>query len=66
MLKCMDNGQEPTANDQIVEDAKGNHTVWFLCAEAFSQVTGKPKEALQQLWVDYGPDASPFGVGAGA
>ncbi|CAE7940187.1 unnamed protein product, partial [Symbiodinium sp. KB8] len=46
MLKCMDNGQEPTANDQIVE------------------VTGKPKEALQQLWADYGPDASPFGVGS--
>ena len=66
MLKCMDQGQEPTANDQIIEDSKGNHTVWFLCAEAFSKVTGKPKEALQQLWLDYGPDASPFGAGAGA
>ncbi|CAE7414869.1 HYDIN, partial [Symbiodinium necroappetens] len=46
MLKCMDNGHEPTANDQIVE------------------VTGKPKEALQQLWADYGPDATPFGAGS--
>ena len=67
MLKCMDNGQEPTANDQVIEDARGNHTVWFLCSEAFSQVSGKPgkpKEELQQMWADYGPDATPFGVGA--
>ena len=64
MLKNMDNGQEPTANDQVIEDARGNHTVWFLCSEAFSQVTGKPKEELQQMWADFGPDASPFGVGA--
>ncbi|CAE7930361.1 pol, partial [Symbiodinium necroappetens] len=47
MLKCMDNGHEPTANDQIVE------------------VTGKPKEALQQMWADYGPDATPFGSAIG-
>ena len=64
MLKNMDNGQEPTAYDQVIEDARGNHTVWFLCSEAFSQVTGKPKEELQQMWADFGPDASPFGVGA--
>ena len=64
MLKNMDNGQEPTANDQVIEDARGNHTVWFLCSEAFSQVTGKPKEELQQMWADFGPDATPFGVGA--
>ncbi|CAE7561329.1 pol [Symbiodinium necroappetens] len=35
MLKNMDNGQEPTANDQV---------------------TGKPKEELQQMWADFGPD----------
>ena len=64
MLKSMDNGQEPTANDQVIEDARGNHTVWFLCSEAFSQVTGKPKEELQQMWADFGPDATPFGAGA--
>ena len=64
MLKNMDNGQEPTANDQVIEDARGNHTVWFLCSEAFSQVIGKPKEDLQQMWADFGPDATPFGVGA--
>ncbi|CAE7400021.1 unnamed protein product [Symbiodinium microadriaticum] len=63
MLKSMDNGQEPTANDQVIEDARGNHTVWFLCSEAFSQVTGKPKEELQQMWADFGPDATPFGAG---
>ncbi|OLQ06691.1 hypothetical protein AK812_SmicGene10011 [Symbiodinium microadriaticum] len=41
----MDNGQEPTANDQVIE------------------VTGKPKEELQQMWADFGPDATPFGAG---
>ncbi|CAE7828197.1 unnamed protein product [Symbiodinium sp. CCMP2592] len=61
-LKNMDDGHEPAAYDQIIEDVKGNHTVWFLCAEAFAKITGRDKESLQQLWQDFGPGSSPAGA----
>ena len=63
MIKNIEDGHEPTPFDQIIEDARGNHTVWFLDAVAFSKVTGRDKESLQQAWVDFGPNASPFGAG---
>ena len=63
LLRCMDEGHEPAATDQIIEDSKGNHTVWFLSSQAFEAVTGRDKETLQQAWLDYGPAASPLGGG---
>ena len=63
LLRCMDEGHEPAATDQIIEDSKGNHTVWFLSSQAFETVTGRNKETLQQTWLDYGPSASPLGGG---
>ena len=63
LLRCMDEGHEPSATDQIIEDSRGNHTVWFLSSQAFESVTGRSKETLQQAWLDYGPSASPLGGG---
>ncbi|CAE6943527.1 unnamed protein product [Symbiodinium sp. CCMP2592] len=62
-LKNMDDGHEPAAYDQIIEDVKGNHTVWFLSAESFAKITGRDKESLQQMWQDFGPAANPMGKG---
>ena len=64
LLRSMDEGHEPTATDQIIEDSKGNHTVWFVSSQAFEDVTGRSKETLQQAWLDYGPAATPLGAGA--
>ena len=64
LLRSMDEGHEPTATDQIIEDSKGNHTVWFVSSQAFEEVTGRSKETLQQAWLDYGPAATPLGAGA--
>ena len=64
MIKNIEDGHEPTPFDQIIEDARGNHTVWYLDAVAYSKVTGREKESLQQAWLDFGPSASPIGVGA--
>ena len=63
MLKNIEDGHEPTPYDQIIEDARGNHTVWFLDAAAYSKVTGRDKESLQQAWIDFGPSATPLGAG---
>ncbi|CAE7511533.1 unnamed protein product [Symbiodinium sp. CCMP2592] len=60
-LKNMDDGHEPAAYDQIIEDVKGNHTVWFLCAESYAKITGRDKESLQQMWQDFRPSATPMG-----
>ena len=40
-----------------------NHTVWFLDATAYSKITGRDKESLQQAWIDFGPNATPLGAG---
>ena len=31
---------------------------WYLKADVFSQVTKKPKESLQDLWLSSGPTSS--------
>ena len=38
LLRCMDEGHEPSATDQIIEDSRGNHTVWFLSSQAFEKL----------------------------
>ncbi|CAE7281298.1 Eno2 [Symbiodinium sp. CCMP2592] len=63
LIRNMDDGHEPIATDQIIEDNKGNHTVWFLSSQAFEEVTGRAKETLQQAWLDYGPASTPMGAG---
>ena len=57
---------EPAPYDQIIEDARGNHTIWYLSADSYAKVTGRDKESLQQAWLDFGPSASPNGVSLGA
>ena len=66
MLRNVEDGVEPAPYDQIIEDARGNHTVWYLSAEAYSKVTGRDKESLQQAWLGFGPNANPGGAGLGA
>ena len=53
-LGCMDTGADVQAYDQLLPDAKGNHTAWFLKANIFSAITGHPEEALQDMWQQYG------------
>ena len=57
---------EPAPYDQIIEDARGNHTIWYLSADSYSKITGREKETLQQAWLDFGPNASPGGAGLGS
>ncbi|CAE7306848.1 unnamed protein product [Symbiodinium sp. CCMP2592] len=56
MLRSMDDGHEPVPTDQIIEDNRGNHTIWFLSSQAYETATGRPKETLQQATVKaFGP-----------
>ena len=49
---------EPAAEDVCIEDAKGNHMNWYLKADIFQQVTNKPAEQLQELWLSQGPTSA--------
>ena len=53
-LGCMDTGVDVQPYDQLLPDAKGNHTAWFLKANVFSAITGHPEESLQEMWQQYG------------
>ncbi|CAE7247915.1 unnamed protein product [Symbiodinium sp. CCMP2592] len=49
---------EPEADDVCIEDAKGNHMNWYIKAKVFHQVTGRPVEDLQELWLSQGPTSA--------
>ena len=51
--------QDPSVYDQLIPDARGNHTQWYIDAKKFQAVTGRADHELQQLWTEYGPDAHP-------
>ena len=58
LLGSVDREGEPCPYDVCIEDAKGNHMNWYIRADEFSKVTGKPKEDLQDIWLNNGPTSA--------
>ena len=58
LLGSVDRDGEPQPYDVCIEDSKGNHMNWYLKSEAFHKVSGQPREALQDLWIDKGPTSA--------
>ena len=58
LLGSVERDGEPQPYDAIIEDSKGNHMNWYIRAEEFHRVTGKPKESLQQIWLESGPTSA--------
>ena len=49
---------EPELHDVCIEDSRGNHMNWYIKAKIFHQVTGRPVESLQELWLSQGPTSA--------
>ena len=58
LLGSVERDGEPQPYDAIIEDSKGNHMNWYIRAEEFHRVTGRPKESLQQIWLESGPTSA--------
>ena len=46
---------EPSINDFLLSDSRGNHLDWYLLSKPFAELTGKKPEELQETWDQYGP-----------
>ena len=58
LLGSVERDGEPKPYDVCIEDSRGNHMNWYLKADVFQQVSGRPKETLQDLWLEKGPTSS--------
>ena len=54
-LGCMDRDGEPSSEDLILSDSRGNHMPWFVKATVFEAATGYPGSELAELWEKYCP-----------
>ena len=54
-LGCMDRDGEPSSEDLILSDSRGNHMPWFVKASVFEAATGYPGSELAELWEKYCP-----------
>ncbi|CAE7235435.1 unnamed protein product [Symbiodinium sp. KB8] len=48
---------EPSVNDFLLSDSRGNHLEWYLLAKPFAELTGRSPEDLQDTWDKHGPSS---------